>query len=231
MIRLRKSQEPTILRLYGAAWTKEFLEQRAADALTTVVRFRYRNAEIKERLRGDSYDKCIYCESKISHVFPGETDHIEPVSVRPDRYVEWENLAYVCTECNRQKGAYYDPSLPLLNPYIDDPRDHLLFLGPLVVHVPGSRRGEVTVRRLKLSRPPLFERRRERLEQLHDLVCRYFDMDAGHLKDLIRAEIVRQVGDEYEYAASARAYLDSVPGWQDTTASLRSPEEAGTGGG
>ena len=121
MIRLTKAHKPGVLGNQADAWTREYLELlEAGDEVPDSVRYRYRHPDVKEALRTEASYKCIYCESKISHVFPGETDHLAPVSERPDLYVRWENLGYVCKECNRAKGAYYSEAEPLINPFTDE---------------------------------------------------------------------------------------------------------------
>ena len=167
MIRLTKAPKPRILEDHAEVWTREYLELlEAGDDVPDGIRYRYRHAQIKETLRTESSDKCIYCESKISHVFPGKTDHLAPVSRRPDLYLCWENLGYVCKECNRSKGAYYSGVEPLIDPFWDEPSEHLAFYGPTVFHLPGDMIGLRTIRKLKLCRSALLERRRELLERL-----------------------------------------------------------------
>ena len=129
MIRLTKAPKPKILEDNAEVWTQECLALlQAGGDVPDPIRHRYRHPQIKETLRKEASDKCIYCESKISHVFPGETDHLAPVSQRPDLYLCWENLGYVCKECNRAKGAYYSDLEPLIDPFSDDPGEHLAFL-------------------------------------------------------------------------------------------------------
>ena len=132
MIRLEKGPEPHVLSQNGTQWTEDYCTGLEDGSLTDTQKFRYRHPEIKQTIRAETYDKCAYCESKISHVHPGETDHIFPVSRRPDLFVSWNNLTFVCTECNRQKLDYYSEAEPLVNPYIDQPSDHLIFFGPMV---------------------------------------------------------------------------------------------------
>src|SRR5262249_49893992 len=134
---------------------------------------RYTDARVKAVIRAEANDKCMYCESKVSHVFPGETDHIVPVSKRPDLVVAWDNLGYVCKECNREKGNYYDDASPLINPFTESPSDFLQFLGPAVFCIGPPLRGQLTISKLKLQRMALVQRRTERLEYVLKMIQLY----------------------------------------------------------
>ncbi|WP_321395882.1 HNH endonuclease signature motif containing protein [Emcibacter sp.] len=115
MIKLDKLPKPQVLEDNEENWTDEYLKLKAGDdTVPKAARFRYRHPDIKETLRQETFEKCVYCESKISHVFPGETDHIIPVTKAEDKIVSWDNLAYVCKECNREKSDYSMMKLPFL---------------------------------------------------------------------------------------------------------------------
>jgi CRISPR/Cas system Type II protein with McrA/HNH and RuvC-like nuclease domain len=211
MIRLRKGREPAVLVKNSAKWTKEFCEfQGRLSEMPPAMRYRYRDSTIKAAVRQDSHDKCVYCESSISQVHPGEIDHIEPVSRRRDLVVAWDNLALVCSECNRAKGDYYEPTLPLLNPFVDDPASHLVFYGPLVLHRTGCSRGEATVKRLKLSRAALFERRKERIEALQTMLDRIHSMEPGPLRAAVEAALEDELAETTAYSATARAFVSQA---------------------
>lgn len=205
MIRLRKGNPPTILVEKAAEWTEEYRKALAAGGeITKTVRFRYRHKDVKAAIRLESHNKCIYCEGPIGF---GQTDHITPVSKRPDLVVAWTNLALVCPECNTHKSDYYDLALPLINPYVEDPAEFLLFLGPFVMAVAGNQRGQVTERQLKLNRPDLFERRTRRLKMLEPLLHQWAAQPPGTLKDLLKVAILEEASDDKEYAATVRACL------------------------
>jgi 5-methylcytosine-specific restriction endonuclease McrA len=117
MIRLRRHHLPIELQVLARERTESLLEclrqrQEPPDSLKSA----YRDTRVKAILRAETYDKCAYCESKIAHIYFGDVEHIIPKSVRPDLTFEHANLAFVCAMCNNNKGAFYDPSLPLLNP-------------------------------------------------------------------------------------------------------------------
>ena len=81
----------------------------------------YAHATVKEALRTAQHDKCAFCESKVSHVSPGDVEHFRPKAgyrqlrrgplQRPGYYwlaYAWENLLFVCELCNqREKGSWF----------------------------------------------------------------------------------------------------------------------------
>ena len=180
MIRLNKLEEPSILRNNKDDWKKEYLNALAHDGMTDTIRYRHRNPEIKEQIKKETGNKCAYCESKITHTYPGDIEHILPRSVFPDLTVDWENLTLGCGECNRRKSNYYSATEPLINPYIDNPEDHLLAAGTLILGRPGDRKGQLTELKLELNRAQLIERRHERIKSLVNLADRYAKQEDGY---------------------------------------------------
>lgn len=208
MIKLTKNPKPEILVDKGQEWTSEYLEGHSSGSLTKTQRFRYRHRDIKEALRAETHDKCAYCESKISHIHPGETDHILPISHRPDLCVAWTNLTYVCSECNRKKSDYYDEKEPLVNPYVDDPSKHLTFFGPLVLH--RDQKGLRTTRKIGLSRTQLIERKQEQIERFNFLVQQWREVEEGTTRELLWEEILKYKTDGAEFAATMKAFIDQL---------------------
>jgi hypothetical protein len=208
MIRLKRGEKPAILATKHEEWTREFTAHVGPlSTMPKAQRYRYRHPDIKAAVKSDTHGKCVYCESYVSHVHPGEIEHIAPVSARPALVVDWENLTYVCSECNREKGAYFEPTLPLLNPFVDEPGEHLVFYGTLVLHRSPSPRGEVTVQQLKLDRVGLLERRKERIEQLKRLIDRIVGLPAGPQRTALENVLSEELEDDKPYAATARAFV------------------------
>jgi uncharacterized protein (TIGR02646 family) len=207
MIKLEKLPKPTVLQDFEVAWTAEYLVYKAGGPAPAAAATRYRHADIKLALRSETNDKCAYCESTVTQVYPGDTEHILPKSVRPDLIVEWTNLAFVCAQCNREKADYFSDVDPLINPYVDRPEQHLRFIGPLCLEVPGDRMGMTAVLRLKLGRPALIERRKERLEYLQSLLNVWAMMGDGPTKETVAAVIRDEAGRHKPYSAAAIEFL------------------------
>jgi 5-methylcytosine-specific restriction endonuclease McrA len=170
----------------------------------------YRDPELKAHLVDEAHGKCIYCESKITHVYFGDIEHLKPKSVFPAERLDPVNLAFACALCNNAKGDFWDEATPLLNPYIDEPDQEMLALGYLIARRPGRNRARLTIEQLELNRQALLERRKERIELLQSLTDQYMLEPPGRVKDLLRNELCRQAGDEGEYAMIVRAYLEAA---------------------
>jgi hypothetical protein len=84
-----------------------------------------RNA-IKEALLETSHNKCAYCEAKIDIESKYlEVEHFLYKNNYPNLVVQWENLLPSCKRCNGKKGTHDVSVEPIINPYDDDPRDHI----------------------------------------------------------------------------------------------------------
>lgn len=81
---------------------------------------------IKEPLLRSSHGKCAYCECPLtSESNYMEVEHFEDKKHNPDKVVAWENLLPSCKKCNGSKGTHNVIDEPIINPYVDDPKDHL----------------------------------------------------------------------------------------------------------
>jgi hypothetical protein len=135
------------------------------------------------------HDKCAYCESPLGNTM-GEADWFRPFTEATDLsgkgsadhyiwlFANWENLYLSCPSCTRSKRSIFpveghraQPLTPqdkihaaeralLIDPCIDEPKDHLQFLQTGVVE-PLSVIGEITIKVLSLNRSDLIEARRE----------------------------------------------------------------------
>jgi len=205
VIRLNKSAQPPILAANAARWLAEFKIAKAAGEVPSHVARRYAHADIKAAVKADSFDKCVYCESKIPHVSFGDVEHLKPKSTFEDLRFDWSNLALVCSRCNNAKGNQYDPACPPIDPYVENPSDEIIACGNLVWGRPGRDRGFVTETVVALNRIELAERRLARLQTLRPLL----DSAAKAVNPAIRAALLEQVrvelSDEMEYSFVCRA--------------------------
>ena len=63
----------------------------------------------------------------------------------------------------------YLPSVQLINPYQDNPDEHLYACGPLIFPKPNDVSGKLTFEVLELNRLPLVERRMDRIDKIRRL--------------------------------------------------------------
>lgn len=165
MIKLSKLAKPEVLEVNALAWTKILVDKinagvKPADSEKT----KYRHSDIKEALVKETNGKCACCESKLLHIHHGDVEHIYPKSLDPNKTFEWENLTLSCQICNQFKSDH-DPNMQhIIDPYNIDPAAHISFIGT-ILHAVTADYGLSTKSILKLNRPELCERRREKLEK------------------------------------------------------------------
>ncbi len=216
MRKLAKGDAPDVLVKNSDRWHAELAAILArGEKPTESVKGRYRHAEIKNALIAETHGKCAYCESKLRHVAHGDIEHIAPKSRVPSKAYDWNNLTLACDVCNENKGDYYsdDPVRSqdgLVDPYVDDPADHFLFMREVVVPRPDSLRAKATEAVIKLSRAELLERRRERMAFLDGLVQAYC-LAGDQFKPMLLNDIFENhLTEADEYYATSSAYIHEL---------------------
>lgn len=208
MISLKKKPIPSILKHKCEEWTAELMVYvNDNENIPEKIQGRYRDTEIKDTLIEETNGKCAYCESKILHIDYGDIEHIEPKKKVPKKTFQWDNLTLSCRKCNLKKKEYYDPSLPLINPYLDNPEDEILFMGPYPIAKPGSDRAKITIKRLALDRVELMERRLEHIEKLQPLLDYYHKTSNVSLKEEIKKDILKYIEPDKEFSSMVRSIL------------------------
>ena len=101
---------------------------------------------VKNALRKEQYDKCCFCESKVTQISYGDVEHFRPKAGyrqrrkdplgRPGYYwlaYEWSNLLFCCQLCNQR---FKQNLFPLVDPSRRalTHRDDLSLEGPLLLH-------------------------------------------------------------------------------------------------
>ena len=166
----------------------------------------YKHPDNKAALKSASFDKCMYCESKVTHVDYGDVEHIKPKSKFPDLTYEWSNLGYACGKCNREgKGNKYDDHF--INPYQDDPENYLIPFGSVIFARDGNGRGEITIDIVNINRPELLEKRNGRIEKIRPLITRYFQCTIEAQKEAIFEQIIEEAKEDKEYSLSIKHLL------------------------
>ncbi|OKP85838.1 HNH endonuclease [Paenibacillus sp. P32E] len=81
---------------------------------------------IKKALLKMSNNKCIFCECRLGEESKYiEVEHFHPKSLYPEEVVDWENLLPICKRCNGLKRDHDTKLVPIINPTLIDPREHL----------------------------------------------------------------------------------------------------------
>lgn len=211
MRKIEKAPKPQVLIDHAKEWTTEYCAcLNAGNKPSDTVANRYNHPEIKSALEKETHEKCAYCESKIKHISYGDIEHILPKNknARPDLYVEWTNLTLSCEQCNRSgKRIYYDPQLPLVNPYADVPEEYLRDIGPLVMPIPGNDRAVVTEKILKLNRPALVELRTEHIMMIEVLLQSWAKEQNPTLKGLLSEQLHDEYDEDKEFSSTIKSFL------------------------
>ena len=169
--------------------------------LEALKRGDYKHLLNKDALINASFGKCMYCESKILHVYYGDVEHIKPKSKFPELKYEWDNIGYVCAKCNGAKGDKYFEDTPFINPYIEDPESHVVPIGAFLYPKKGSERGEITIREIALNENvALVEKRQERIDEVNKAITASFRTKNKALKDLAIEELKKEAEPNKEYS-------------------------------
>jgi 5-methylcytosine-specific restriction endonuclease McrA len=211
MIKLSKCDLPESISEKIRERTERFAILLAAgEPIPEALASAYKSPEVKELLRRETADKCVYCESKVPHVDHGDVEHLRPKSIFPELRFSYENLTFSCGVCNTKKGDFYCNETPLLNPYEDLPEEHLMPVGPMVLRAPASDRGLITQKRLDLNRTKLVERRQERLEAIATLLDQVARTQSAAIRAVLLDQVDQECSADKEYCFVVRAYVTSV---------------------
>lgn len=194
MIRIARSKTvPTRLRNKGPDAITFHTAQVAAGVEVGFDSTIYGHATVKKKLVALQYEKCAYCEWKVTPGDPGDVEHFRPKGrvkqVDGDPFLvpgywwlayEWDNLLFACSKCNssgkRDLFPIADQSKRCRKPTDALAGEEALLLNPVVDH-PETQiewRGAVprgttlaaktTITELGLRRKPLMDDRNERYD-------------------------------------------------------------------
>lgn len=107
---------------------------------------------LKDKLKELSNGKCAYCEcalDKESNYM--EVEHFKDKSDYPDSVLKWDNLLPSCKHCNGHKSNHDVVKEPIVNPFEDNPNDHLYF--QLYRYKAKDAKGQCTIEVLDLNDP------------------------------------------------------------------------------
>lgn len=173
------------------------------------LRKNYKHPQNKDCLTRASHGKCMYCESKITHVYFGDVEHIRPKDsgLYPHLEFEWSNLGFVCAQCNNAKRNQYDENTPFINPYEEEPGHFLFAFGSALFHKNGSERAALTIIQLDLNRAELVERRAIRLQEIQKAIDATFRTNNINLQKSLMDELSKEKDPAREYSMFCAALL------------------------
>ncbi|WP_371321875.1 HNH endonuclease [Pseudomonas alliivorans] len=151
----------------------------------------------------------MYCESQVSHVYFGDVEHIRPKAQNqyPQLTFDWSNLGYCCARCNNSKNDEFDNDCPLIDPYSENPDEHLLAFGPLLRPRRGSERGALTIITVDLNRPELVERRDIRIAELQNAINACYRTTNNTIRQILLAALEQEGSESKEFSMCAAALI------------------------
>lgn len=187
---------------------------------------------LKDSLMNLSNGKCAYCEcslKKESNYM--EVEHFEDKHQYPDKVMNWDNLLPSCKHCNGHKLTHDVRKDPIVNPFVDNPYDHLYF--QYYRYKAKDKKGENTIsvldlndgeRRLVDTRFEIGNALQQSLEELLIKLNDYQTSPTVPKKNkLVGAVIntIRQCLPESEYAALCATVLHSCNEYKELKESLK----------
>lgn len=211
MIKLSKLPEPIILSRNKARWTSDLMAYiHRGEKVPDNIKNKYNQDDVKATLKRETSDKCMYCESYISAVAPEHIEHYRPKDIYPELSFEWSNLGLSCPWCNIKKNDKFDEQCAFINPYIDNPEDHFVFLGTMICHKPNDRRAQLTELELELNRPELMEARKSRIDAIIPLIDQYIAETNPSLKNVLKKNIEKEISGDKPYSMCAKSVIKTM---------------------
>ena len=161
----------------------------------------------KDALRKSTAGKCMYCESRAEHVSYSHIEHIKPKKKFPELEFVWENLGFSCQVCNTNKGEKYDEATQFINPYAENPEDHIVFFGFFVYPKQGSERGEYTIKEIDLNRADLVESRKSKVDGIKKIIASTYRTSNTSLRNQAITELKKEAESDKEFSAMVKSVL------------------------
>ena len=147
----------------------------------------------------------MYCESKIEHNSSAHIEHIKPKSKYSHLEFEWNNLGYSCPKCNTNKSNKFDENLSFINPYDENPEEHIYFSEYFAFMKNDSNRGKYTIKELDLNRAGLIERRKDKYDKIIQMIEIASNTPSWHVQ--ITTDLRNDAGKDKEYSAMVKCLL------------------------
>lgn len=83
---------------------------------------------LKEAVFNMAFGKCCYSEIRLGEESKYmEVEHFHPKVPHADEVMQWGNLLPACKKCNATKGSHDTITKPIVNPFVDNPKDYFHF--------------------------------------------------------------------------------------------------------
>lgn len=207
----RNATQPPSLAANATSWKAEVLAHIAnGEDIPKSLKNKYNQSDVKSAIKLDAKGKCMYCESKPLGTGFGEIEHIKPKKTYRDLIFEWVNLGLACQKCNNNKRDTYDTACPPIDPYTEDPSDHLIPLGPIILAKPGDDRGTHTLDLLDLNRPELVEKRNRKVIEINNFIQMIAKLPDTAKKTAMARQLKVYIDENAEFAFIARDVMQKL---------------------
>jgi uncharacterized protein (TIGR02646 family) len=169
----------------------------------------YKHHLNKEALKKANFDKCMYCESKISQIDFAHIEHFKPKAENkfPELEFVWNNLGYACPKSNNAKSDKFHDDTIYIDPYSENPNEYFFAAGALLLIKNGSERSEISIRDIELNRPELLEKRLEKITEIQKSINACYRTSNEALKAAALNELKLESSSEKEYSFFVSALL------------------------
>jgi hypothetical protein len=145
-----------------------------------------------------------------------EVEHFHPKSKYKDEVVDWDNLLPICKRCNDSKLNHDTKLQPIINPVIDNPKEHLIIKDYRFNRLSKLGRNTIDVINLNDSQR-LVKKRFEIGEEIYNKLENLVESTHDYIKEPItrrRNRIINTLKNlmlegtkEYEYSATAATLI------------------------
>lgn len=184
---------------------------------------------LKEVVSDMSFGKCCFSEIRLGEESKYmEIEHFHPKRLYPDEVMEWGNLMPSCKKCNVTKLEHDTLKEPIVNPFVDNPKDYLFFKNYRYYSKNKNEIGHRTIDVLGLNDHshfvnPRFKIGNEIIEQLRDFKDNSQNLDDKRKNRYIsRLKKLIELGNrKEEYAALVSTTILSDENFNDTEELLK----------
>lgn len=144
---------PEILAEKQKEWQDKYSQKLISNPKARPDGPKYGHKSIRDRLNSCSFNKCFYCESKLSGTLR-EIDHYIEVSIDHNLAYEWNNLYLSCSNCNDKLDHNIIPITEALNPCKDTDEEIqqcITFEDECICSQPDNIKGLKTIQKFRLD--------------------------------------------------------------------------------
>jgi len=145
-------------------WTQKFIAN--PDKSKGWDDIRDNNPWLQEAVLAKSHKKCCYSEMRLKeegkHM---QIDHFHPKTLYPGEVLSWKNLLPSCNICNGKKLNHDTVKEPIVNPFIDNPKDYFYIENSHYWPKEDNKKAQLSIEKLRLNDIEEFVERREYISQ------------------------------------------------------------------